>query len=59
MGNEAKDSVVDKYLRSHDHNNLFLLGSGVFPTTGTANPTLTITALTLWAAQTINQDLSS
>lgn len=59
MGTEAKDSVVDKYLRSHDHNNLFLLGSGVFPTTGTANPTLTITALTLWAAQTINQDLST
>jgi choline dehydrogenase-like flavoprotein len=58
MGNDPTDSVVDKYQRSHDHNNLFLIGSGVFPATGTANPTLTITALTLWAAQTVNQDLS-
>ncbi len=57
MGTDPKNSVVDKNQRSHDHGNLFLIGSGVFPTTGTSNPTLTITALTLWAAQTVNQDL--
>ena len=59
MGADSGNSVVDKYQRSHDHSNLFLIGSGVFPTTGTANPTLTITALTLWAAQTVNQDLAA
>jgi choline dehydrogenase-like flavoprotein len=47
MGSNAKDSVVDSFQRSWDHRNLFLVGSGVFPTTGTANPTLTIAALCL------------
>ncbi|MEZ4555650.1 MAG: GMC oxidoreductase [Caldilineaceae bacterium] len=45
--------------RSHDHPNLFLLGSGVFPTAGTANPTLTIAALALWAAETIRRNLEA
>jgi choline dehydrogenase-like flavoprotein len=47
MGLDPKTSVVDKNLVTHDHKNLYLLGSGVFPTGGTANPTLTIVALTL------------
>lgn len=50
MGNDPDTSVVDATLRSHDHSNLYLLGSGVFPSVGTANPTLTIAALTLLAA---------
>ena len=45
MGSDPATSVVDADQRSHDHANLFLLGSGVFPTVGTANPTLTIAAL--------------
>lgn len=59
MGVNKTDSVVDAEQRSWDHPNLFLLGSGVFPTVTTANPTLTIAALTLWAAQTILQDLAT
>jgi uncharacterized cupredoxin-like copper-binding protein len=51
--------VVDPLQRSHDHPNLFLLGSGVFPTGGTANPTLTIAALALWAAETMRQELAA
>ncbi|MCB0124966.1 MAG: GMC family oxidoreductase, partial [Caldilineaceae bacterium] len=51
-------SVVNYEQRSHDHPNLFLLGSGVFPTVGTANPTLTIAALSLWAAETIRRNLA-
>ncbi|KAB8028477.1 GMC family oxidoreductase [Fluviispira multicolorata] len=47
MGKDSKTSVVDEYLRSHEHHNLFLLGAGVMPTTGSANPTLTIAALSL------------
>jgi choline dehydrogenase-like flavoprotein len=36
--------------QSCDHQNLFLVGSGTFPTVGTANPTLTIAALCLRTA---------
>ena len=47
MGDDPKKSVVDGNQRSHDHGNLYLVGSAVFPTSGTANPTLTIAALAL------------
>lgn len=57
MGADPKTSVVDREQRSHDHPNLFLIGSGVFPTVGTANPTLTLAALALWAAETIRRQL--
>jgi choline dehydrogenase-like flavoprotein len=53
MGRSAADSVVDRDQRAWDHPNLFLVGSGVFPTIATANPTLTIAALALQAAETI------
>lgn len=59
MGDSADDSVVDREQRSWDHSNLFLIGCGVFPTTGTANPTLTAAALALWAARTIDGDLKN
>jgi choline dehydrogenase-like flavoprotein len=51
--------VVDGDQRAHDHPNLFLLGSGTFPTVGTANPTLTIVALALRSAETIRRDLAA
>jgi choline dehydrogenase-like flavoprotein len=57
MGSDPDTSVVDATLRSHDHQNLYLLGSGVFPSVGTANPTLTIAALTLMAAEAILKNL--
>jgi glucose dehydrogenase len=47
MGEDPRSSVVDKDLRSWDFANLYILGSSVFPTLGTANPTLTIAALSL------------
>lgn len=47
MGDDAGTSVVDSECRSHDHKNLFVVGSAVFPSSGTANPTLTIAALAL------------
>ena len=53
MGNNPKDSVVNSNLQSHDHANLFLLGSGVFPTIATGNPTLTIAALTYRASRAV------
>jgi choline dehydrogenase-like flavoprotein len=47
MGDDPKGSVVDKNLHAHDHPNLFIVSSGVFPTACTANPTLTVAALSL------------
>ena len=56
MGDKA-DSVVDKDCRAHDHQNLFILGSSVFPTGSTANPTSTIAALALRAVDPIKAQL--
>jgi choline dehydrogenase-like flavoprotein len=57
MGADPKTSVVNPDLRSHDHPNLFIVGSGVFPTAGTANPTLTLAALALRAVPTLSATL--
>jgi glucose dehydrogenase len=59
MGDDPKTSVVDSNQRSHDHNNLYLVGSGTFPTGGTANPTLTLSALALRTADNIAANLKS
>jgi glucose dehydrogenase len=58
MGSDPDKSVVDPNLRTHEHRNLFILGSGVFPTSGTANPTLTIAALSLRAAGSVMRALT-
>jgi choline dehydrogenase-like flavoprotein len=57
MGSDPKSSVVDAQCRAHDHPNLFILGSSVFPTVGSPNPTLTLAALALRAAQNIEKQL--
>jgi glucose dehydrogenase len=57
MGSDPATSVADSFGRSWDHPNLWLAGSGLFPTTGTGNPTLTIAALALRAAPEMQKDL--
>lgn len=47
MHNDAQQGVVDKNCKVHGLPNLFIAGSGVFPTGGVANPTLTIVALAI------------
>lgn len=47
MGTTKQNSVVNSDQRSWDHENLYVVGCGSFPTTGTANPTLTAIALAL------------
>ena len=59
MGSHRDTSVVDKNQRCWDHSNLYLTGCGNMPTLGTSNPTLTMTALTFAAAESILQQLSS
>jgi glucose dehydrogenase len=53
---DKKKSVVNSFQRSHDHDNLYLVGAGSFPTGATANPTLTIAALSLRTADKILRD---
>jgi choline dehydrogenase-like flavoprotein len=50
MGDQASNSAVDGFGKSWDHGNLYMVGSGTFPTVATANPTLTIAALALRTA---------
>ncbi len=54
MGRDPATSVVDPRLRTHDHPNLWLVGSGAFPTPGGVNPTLTIAALALRTADDLD-----
>jgi choline dehydrogenase-like flavoprotein len=59
MGNESGSSVVDASQRSHDVPNLWIVGSGSFPTVCTANPTLTLMALAFKSADSIIAALGS
>jgi choline dehydrogenase-like flavoprotein len=47
MGSDPRDSVVDGDCRVHGVGNLFIASSATFPTSGQANPTLTVVALSL------------
>jgi choline dehydrogenase-like flavoprotein len=57
MGRDPKDSVVDDQCRTHDHANLFIAGSAVMPSAGSANCTLTLAALSLRLADKLKQEL--
>jgi choline dehydrogenase-like flavoprotein len=59
MGNNPLLSVVNPRQQSWDHSNLYMAGSGVFPTVATGNPTLTIAALAFKTADSILEDLTS
>ncbi len=47
MADDRRAGVVNANCRVHGVENLFVAGSSVFPTSGWANPTLTILALAL------------
>jgi len=55
MGRDPGDSVVDANLGCHHWKNLSILGSAVFPTVGSAPPTLTVAALALRLARHLAQ----
>jgi choline dehydrogenase-like flavoprotein len=50
MGDDPSTSVVDRWCRSHDVPNLWVVDCGVFPTSGGYNPTLTLLAMAYRAA---------
>ena len=51
MAADPRQGVVDAECRVHGVENLWIAGSAVFPTSGQANPTLTIVALALRLAE--------
>ena len=53
MGLSVKDSVVDKDLKVHDIENLYIAGSSVFRTSGHCHPTFTIVQLSIRLAEHI------
>ncbi|WPC75415.1 GMC family oxidoreductase [Vibrio porteresiae] len=53
MGDNPKTSALNKYLQSWDVHNVFVPGGNAFPQNFQANPTNTIGAITLMAAQAI------
>lgn len=59
MGDKPENSVVDTNCRLHDLDNLFVAGSSVFPTSGVANPTLTVMALARRLGKHLQQQLVS
>jgi len=57
MGSDPAESVVGPDLRTHDLANCWIASSSVFPTAGAMNPTLTIAALALKAADHVLERL--
>jgi choline dehydrogenase-like flavoprotein len=53
MGNDPKASVVDKFHRTHDVRNLFIVDGSSFVTGGRGQPTMTIQALAFRAGEHI------
>ena len=53
MGDDPKTSAVNRYLQSWDVHNVFVCGASAFANNGGYNPTGTVGALTLWAAEAI------
>ncbi len=53
MGTDPQTSVVDTQCRAHDLDNLIICDASVLPTSGAANPSLTIAALAIRTARGI------
>lgn len=53
MGDDPKTSVVDSNCKVHSLDNLYIASSSVFTTSGYANPTLTILALSIRVADEV------
>ena len=47
LGSDPKSSVVNRDCRVHGMQGLYVAGSSVFPASGFANPTLTLTAMAI------------
>ncbi len=57
MGDDPKTSVVDRYCRVHDMDNLYVVDGSVHVNNGGFNPSLTIQAIAYWASARMVKDL--
>lgn len=53
MGNDPQTSVVDKFCRVHDSDNLYVIDGSVHPNNGGFNPVLTIMAVAYYASDNL------
>jgi choline dehydrogenase-like flavoprotein len=59
MGDDPQTSVVNRWGRSHDVKNLFIIDGSIFVTGGGVNPASTIQALALYIADTMKKNLAN
>ena len=59
IGLDKFDSVVNRDLKMHDINNLYISGSSSFATSGYSNPTFTIIQLAIRLAEKISERLQA
>lgn len=57
MSGDASEGVVDGDCRVHGCRNFYVAGSSVFPTSGIANPTLTLMALAIRLSDHLKRDM--
>lgn len=57
MGNEPRASVVDSNCRVHHTDNLYVVGSSIFPAGSAANPTYSIVAFALRLADHLSSEV--
>jgi len=55
MGDDPASSIVDRHLIHHQYRNLLVLGASAFPTAAPAYPSVTVSALSLWAADHLHE----
>jgi choline dehydrogenase-like flavoprotein len=59
MGSDPARAAVDPECRAFDHPNLFVVDASVLPTSAAVNPSLTVAALALRAAERVRTDLAA
>ena len=59
MGTNQNNSVVNKYQKVWGYDNCYAVGCGSLPTSGTANPTLTLAALSYLTVDDICRNMKS
>jgi choline dehydrogenase-like flavoprotein len=59
MGTDPQTSVCDSFGRTHDHENLYVVGAPTTPTAGCINGALTFAALALRSADRVLKDLGA
>jgi choline dehydrogenase-like flavoprotein len=59
MGDDPATSVVDSYGKCHDVDNLYIADGSIFVTSGSANPTCTISALALRVGKNLVEQVTA